>query len=76
MYEFTVDNDGKIINAGRTNTPEVFLYNELESSLMKKYKKNGAIIMEEHYIEAQVWNREMLYEYLEKYKLKKQGILF
>jgi len=41
------------------------LYNELEKGL-SKYKKNGIIIMEEHYIEAQVWNREMLYEYLSR----------
>jgi hypothetical protein len=41
---------------------------------MNKYKENGAMIMEEHYIEAQVWNREMLYKYLEKYLAKNQHI--
>jgi len=63
MYKFITNKDGELINAERTNTPEVFLYNELEKGL-SKYKKNGKIIMEEHYIEAQVWNREMLHEYL------------
>jgi hypothetical protein len=74
MYEFAVDENGKIIKAGRTNTPEVFLYNELESSLMNKYKENGVVIIEDHYIEAQVWNREMIYKYLRNFRSKNQHI--
>jgi hypothetical protein len=66
MYRFDVDINGKLIGGGRTNTPEVFLYNELEEGL-RKYKISGKIRMEEHYIEAQVWNREMLYKFYEHY---------
>jgi hypothetical protein len=66
MAKFTVDENGKLVKAELTRTPEVFLYNELENGL-KKYKENGLIKMEEHYIEAQIWNREILYEYMNKY---------
>ena len=66
LVKFTVNENGKIIGAELTKTPEVFLYNELETTL-KIYKENGDIKMEEHYIEAQIWNREMLYEYMKKY---------
>ena len=53
MVKFVVDESGKIVNAEGIKTPEVFLYNELEYGL-KKYKENGVMKMEEHYIEAQI----------------------
>lgn len=57
MYRFVLDNNGDIVGGERTNTPNVYLYNELEE-VISKYKTDS------HYIEAQVWNREMLYDYI------------
>jgi hypothetical protein len=57
MYSFVTDNNGNIIGGERTNTPNVYLYSELEEVILK-YKTDL------HYIEAQVWNREMLFDYL------------
>jgi len=65
LVKFSINDNGQLIKAELTKTPEVFLYNELETSL-KKYKLNGEIIMEDHYIEAQVWDREMLYNYIKE----------
>lgn len=62
MYDHTVDAGGNIIHSGRTNTPRVYTYEELPP-VIEKYK-----IYEDYRfnIEAQVWNREMLHEYLIK----------
>ena len=62
MYEFVLDEDGSIVEGRRTNTPKIYLYHEL-SSVINKY-----IIFEnyQHYIEAQVWNRDMLMHYSAK----------
>jgi hypothetical protein len=57
-----LDENNRIIGGKRTNKPKVYFYNELEI-VMKKYK-DGNENMEDHYIEAQVWNREQLYEYI------------
>ena len=65
MYRFTVDENNRIIGGSRTNTPTVYLYNELEA-INKKYR-DGNEKMEDHYIEAQVWNREQLYKFLDEY---------
>lgn len=64
MYEFIVDADGNIISGGRTNTPKVYRYEDLPS-VIQKYR-----IYDEYRfnIEAQVWNREMLYKYWLKTK--------
>ena len=61
MYRFILNEYGNIIDGERTNTPDVYFYNELET-VINKYKTD------DHYIEAQVWNREMLFEYLKKYR--------
>ena len=53
MYELTFDAQGKAFDGKRTNTPKVYLYHEL-LEIWSLYVKNI------HYIEAQVWNREML----------------
>jgi hypothetical protein len=53
MYKFVVDDVGNIVGGERTNTPSVYLYHELDE-VIKKFQTS------EHYIEAQVWNREML----------------
>ena len=65
MYELVMDEDGRIINGRRTNTPKVYLYGDLPW-LIEKYK-----VYEQHIfaIEAQVWNREMM----RKYRLKIKG---
>ena len=55
MYKIILNDDGECIDGGRTNTPQVYLYREIES-VMEKYKNYLA----DHYIEAQVWNRSML----------------
>jgi len=62
MYDFILDKNNRIIGGKRTNKPKVYLYNELEI-VLKKYK-DGNEKMEDHYIEAQIWNRKQLYEYL------------
>jgi hypothetical protein len=59
MYKFILDDCGNIVGGGRTNTPNVYLYHELDE-VIKKIQTN------EHYIEAQVWNREMLSKFLHK----------
>lgn len=59
MYEFIQDADGNVITGRRTNTPQVYMYEDL-TSVIQKYR------IYENYrfnIEAQVWNREMLHEY-------------
>ena len=53
MYKFVLDDSGNIIGGERTNAPDVYLYHELDE-VIKKFQTD------EHYIEAQVWNREML----------------
>ncbi|MDF2821307.1 MAG: hypothetical protein K0R15_1748 [Clostridiales bacterium] len=57
MYRFVTDSNGNIVGGERTNTPIVYLYSELEE-VISRYKTDL------HYIEAQVWNREMLFDYL------------
>lgn len=64
MYEFVVDDAGNLVSAGRTNTPCVYRYEDLPP-VERKYR------MYDNYrfnIEAQVWNREMLYQYWLKFK--------
>ncbi len=57
MYRFILDDNGNIVDGERTDTPNVYLYNELEE-VITKFKTDS------HYIEAQVWNRKMLYDYI------------
>ena len=64
MYEFELDKNNRIIGGKRTNTPTVYFYNEL-SVILKNYK-DGNEKNVDHYIEAQVWNREQLYKYLKE----------
>ena len=59
MYKFVLDDSGNIIGGERTNTPDVYLYHEVEI-VINKY------LTDEHYVEAQVWNREMLYKFLQQ----------
>lgn len=58
MYKFILDEDGVIVGGERTNTPDVYLYHELKS-VINRY------LTDEHYIEAQVWNRKMLNKFLQ-----------
>lgn len=55
MYKIVLNENGELIEGGRTNTPQVYLYHEIEN-VIEKYKNYLA----DHYIEAQVWNRSML----------------
>jgi hypothetical protein len=64
MYELLADADGKIIDGKRTNTPKVFLYQDLPE-LIQKYRVYEQNMFS---IEAQVWNREMLHRYWLKTK--------
>jgi hypothetical protein len=61
MYRFVLDTNGSIVGGERTNTPDMYLYHELEQ-VISKYKTDC------HYIEAQVWNRKMLFDYINKLK--------
>ena len=68
MYEHIVDDDGKLVSAGRTNTPRVYTYQELPP-VVRKYR------VYENYrfnFEAQVWDRNMLYRYWLKTKGENQ----
>ena len=64
MYELVIDDNGTLVAAGRTNTPHVYLYDELPR-VVRKYR-----IFEDYRvnIEAQVWNRQMLHRYWSKVK--------
>ena len=57
MYRFITDDNGTVVGGERMDTPDVYLYHELEE-VISKYKTDS------HYIEAQVWNRKMLLDYL------------
>jgi len=59
MYEFVQDAAGNVITGRRTNTPRVYMYEDL-ASVIRKY---GIYDDYRFNIEAQVWNREMLHEY-------------
>jgi len=64
MYEMIVDVDGKKTGGGRTNTPKVYLYSELPEVIQKfRVYENYR-----YYVEAQVWNRDMLHKYWLKMK--------
>lgn len=62
MYELIHDNNGHTIKGIRTNTPEVYIYNELADLIDTRNVFNPYI----HPIEAQVWDREALDLYWEK----------
>jgi hypothetical protein len=57
MYELTVDQHGTVIDGGRTNTPQVYLYHELDE-VIDKYRVYTPPY--KFYIEVQVWDREPL----------------
>ncbi len=57
MYEFLYDENNIKIGDKRTNTPKVYLYHELQHVIDKFSVYNAPY---EHYIEAQVWDIEML----------------
>lgn len=56
MYELVYDQEGRIINGVRTNTPKLYLYNEIQDLINQQNVFNPYI----YYIEAQVWDRESL----------------
>ena len=60
MYQIVLDDKGELIAGGRTNRPTVYLIDEMET-VMTKY----ASYLHAHYVEAQVWNRNMLYKYMD-----------
>jgi hypothetical protein len=64
MYEINLDDNGRVIGGGRTNTPKVYMYEDL-SSVVQKYRVYDDYKFN---IEAQVWNREMLHKYWLKTK--------
>ena len=67
MYEILLDVDGNVIGGGRTNTPKVYLYQDLPR-MIQEYR----IFENDRFnVEAQVWNREML----RKYWLKTKGVI-
>ena len=61
MYQIVLDDDDNLVAGGRTNTPVVYMYREIEA-VMRKYEG----YLDTHYIEAQVWNREMLKNFMDK----------
>ncbi len=71
MYEIILDADGKETGGGRTNTSRVYLYQDLPS-VIQKYRVFDNY---KYYIEAQVWNRDMLHKYLLKVKRKAENTM-
>ena len=59
MYQFVLNDAGEIMGGERTNTPDVYRFHEIES-LINAYQTDA------HYIEAQVWNRHMLREFVRR----------
>ena len=59
MYYIDVDANGWRIGGGRTNTPNVYMHQDLPE-VIERYK-----VYKDYrfYVEAQVWNREMLHSY-------------
>ena len=68
MYEYIVDDDGRLISLGRTDTPRVYTYKELPS-VIRKYRVYEGYRFN---IEAQVWDRAMLHQYWLKIKGENQ----
>jgi len=66
LVKFTFDENGNRTNVQLSDEPTVYLYHELEA-IIKKYHVYDEPY--EHYIEAQVWDREMLYAFLSSYQL-------
>ena len=66
MYEFVQDANGNVITGRRTNTPRVYMYEDLPL-VIHKYRVYDDYRFN---IEAQVWNREMLQKYWHKDKGK------
>jgi hypothetical protein len=64
MYELMYDGIGNVIGGKRTNTPKVYTYEELPE-LIQRYNIYSYYL---HYIEAQVWDREILQQIWEKNK--------
>lgn len=60
LIHFDFDKNGNCINAKLTSRPNVYLYHELEEIIEKYHVYREPY---EHYIEAQIWNRDMLYDY-------------
>ncbi len=58
MYELEHDEFGRIICGKRTNTPEVYTFDEIPE-LVQRYNIYGEY---SHYVEAQVWDRKILRE--------------
>lgn len=58
MYELEYDEFGSIICGKRTNTPKVYTFDEI-LELVRRYNVYSEYL---HYIEAQVWDRELLRE--------------
>ena len=57
MYEFIFDQHGAVLEGRRTNTPTVYLYQELDD-VIDRYGVYASPY--EHYIEVQVWDRAPL----------------
>jgi hypothetical protein len=57
MYELVYDEDGRVIDGIRTNTPTVYLYEEIHELIGR-----ANLFDDSYYIEAQIWDRERLHE--------------
>ena len=60
LVKFDFDENGNPTDVSMTDTPRVYLYHELEEIIEKYHIYSSPY---QHYIEAQVWNRAMLYDY-------------
>jgi len=61
MYQIVLDDNGNLTAGGRTNRPTVYMYDEMDA-VIQKYDA----YLHAHYIEAQVWNRDMLIKFMDK----------
>ncbi len=62
MYELVYDEFGNIIDGKRTNTPRVYTYDEIPE-VIERYKVYENYL---HYIEVQVWDKDLLREIWQK----------
>lgn len=62
MYELEYDELRNLIGGKRTNTPKVYTFEDIPE-LIRRYNVYGEYL---HYIEAQVWDRELLRQIWER----------
>lgn len=61
MVDLIFDDNCKLIDVRRTNTPNVYLFEEIQAVADRYHIYDEPVV---HYFEAQVWNQDMLKQFL------------